>query len=45
MPRGPRLNNIAKNFTTRDSLGIEGAATSISADICPIVNTVTPRAF
>lgn len=45
MPRGPRLNNIAKNFTTRDSLGIEGVATSISADICPIVNTVTPRAF
>lgn len=45
MPRGPRLNNINKNFTTRDSLGIEGVATSISADICPIVNTVTPRAF
>ena len=34
MPRGPRLNNINKNFTTRDSLGIEGVATSISADIC-----------
>ena len=45
MPRGPRLNNIIKNFTSRDSLGIEGVATSISADICPIVNTVTPRAF
>ncbi len=45
MPRGPRLNNINKNFTTRDSLGIESVATSISADICPIVNTVTPRAF
>lgn len=45
MAKGPRLNNISRNFTTRDSLGIEGVATSISADICPIVNTVTPRPF
>ena len=45
MPKGPQLNNIYKNFTTRDSLGIEGVATSIQAEICPIVNTVTPRAF
>lgn len=45
MNRGPRLNNISRNFTTRDSLGIEGVATSISAEICPIVNTVTPRPF
>ena len=45
MPKCPQLNNIAKNFTTRDSLGIESVATSISAEICPIVNTVTPRAF
>lgn len=45
MPKGPQLNNIAKNFTTRDSLGIESVAASISAEICPIVNTVTPRAF
>lgn len=45
MPKGPQLNNIAKSFTTRDSLGIESVATSISAEICPIVNTVTPRAF
>ena len=43
--KGPRLNNITRNFTTRDSLGIEGVATSISAEICPIVNTVTPRPF
>lgn len=43
--KGPRLNNISRNFTTRDSLGIEGVATSISAEICPIVNTVTPRPF
>lgn len=45
MPRGPQLNNIAKNFTTRDSLGIEGVVTSIQSELCPIVNTVTPRAF
>ena len=45
MRRGPQLNNISKNFTTRDSLGIEGVATSIQGEICPVVNTVTPRAF
>ena len=46
MPKGgPRLNNISKNFTTRDSLGVEGVSTSMQAEICPIVNTVTPRAF
>ncbi|MBE5923593.1 MAG: hypothetical protein E7271_03875 [Lachnospiraceae bacterium] len=45
MPKGPKLNNISKNFTTRDSLGIEGVATTIQAEICPVVNTVTPRAF
>lgn len=45
MPRGPLLNNIARNITTRDSLGIESVAASISGEICPVVNTVTPRAF
>ena len=45
MPKGPVINNIQKNFTTRDSLGIEGVEASIQAEICPIVNTVTPRAF
>jgi hypothetical protein len=45
MLKGPRLNNNIKNFTTRDSLGIEGVAATISGEICPIVNTVTPRAF
>lgn len=45
MSKGPRLNNISRNFTTRDSLGIEGIANTISAEICPIVNTVTPRPF
>ena len=45
MRRGPKLNNISKNFTTRDSLGIEGVAATIQGEICPVVNTVTPRAF
>lgn len=45
MSKGPILNDISKNFTTRDSLGIEGVVTSFQGDICPIVNTVTPRAF
>ena len=45
MPRGPILNSLSRNFTTRDSLGIESVANSMSAEICPVVNTVTPRAF
>lgn len=45
MGNGPRLNSFTTNFTTRDSLGIESVATSISAKICPIINTVTPRPF
>ena len=45
MIRGPRLNNIGKNFTSRDSLGLEGVATSMQGEICPVVTTVTPRAF
>ena len=45
MKKGPLLNNNSRKFTTRDSLGIESVASSISRDLCPIVNTVTPRAF
>ncbi len=45
MKKGPLLNDNKRDFTTRDSLGIEGVAASISAELCPIVNTVTPRAF
>ena len=45
MPKGPILNDISRNFTTRDNLGIEGVATTIQASICPVVNTVTPRVF
>lgn len=42
---GPKLNRIEKRFTARDPLGIEGVAASISAEICPVVTIVTPRAF
>ena len=45
MNNGPKLNTFTTNFTTRDSLGVESVATSISAEICPIINTVTPRPF
>ncbi len=45
MSKGPKLNFIDKSFTTRDNLGIESIATSIQRELCPIVNTVTPRAF
>lgn len=45
MNNGPRLNTYIKNTTSRDSLGIESIATSMQADLCPIINTVTPRPF
>lgn len=45
MPRGPKLNYVDKSFTPRDNLGIENVATSIQSELCPVVNTVTPRAF
>lgn len=45
MPKGPRYNNVKYNFTTRDSLGIEGATATIQGELCPVVTTVTPRAF
>ena len=45
MQTGPYLNKIEKNFTSRDSLGVDGVVTSMSADLCPVVTTVTPRAF
>lgn len=43
--KGPRLNKFTTNFTTRDSLGVESVASSISGELCPIINTVTPRPF
>ena len=45
MKTGPYLNSIKRSFTTRDSLGIEGINATMQADLCPVVNTVTPRAF
>lgn len=45
MAKGPKLNEVTKTFTTRDNLGIESATASIQADLCPVINTVTPRAF
>ena len=41
----PVFNNTQYNFSSRDCLGIESVAATISAELCPIVNTVTPRAF
>lgn len=43
--KGPRINYSHRNFTTRDNLGINSAGTSYQADLCPVINTVTPRAF
>lgn len=43
--KGPQINNTSRTFTTRDSVGIEGIANTISADLCPVVNTVTPRPY
>lgn len=41
----PILNDTTRRFTTRDNLGITGATTSLQAVLCPVINTVTPRAF
>ena len=41
----PLINNTEMHFSPRDCLGIESVAASISGILCPIVNTVTPRAF
>lgn len=45
MSKGPKLNRLNHSFTTRDSLGITGVVNSIEAELCPVINTVTPRAF
>lgn len=42
---GPIFNKTIRSFSTRDSLGIEGVATSISGAICDVVNTVTPKPY
>ena len=41
----PLLNDTTRRFTTRDNLGITGATTSLQSELCPVINTVTPRAF
>ena len=41
----PIFNNTTNRFSSRDCLGIESVFATISAELCPIVNTVTPRAF
>ena len=45
MPKGPLYNKIESRVTTRDSLGIESATASLQGELCPVVTTVTPRAF
>ena len=45
MAKGPKFNEVTKTFTTRDNLGIESATAGIQDALCPIVTTVTPRAF
>ena len=43
--RGPKLNSRAATPTSRDNLGITSAQTSLQDELCPVVNTVTYRAF
>ena len=43
--KGPKFNKKIGKLTGRDPLGIESVANSMGADLCPIINTVSPRAF
>lgn len=43
--KGPKITYTGRNFTTRDNLGINAVGTSYQAELCPVINTVTPRAF
>ena len=43
--KGPRLNNRSLRPTNRDNLGITSAQTTLQDELCPVVNTVTYRAF
>ena len=47
MKLGPLLNKnkTNANFSAENSLGIEGVAASMQDAVCPVINTVTPRAF
>ena len=43
--RGPKLNDRSTHGTNRDNLGITSTQTTMQDELCPVVNTVTPRAF
>lgn len=43
--RGPKLNDRSARSTNRDNLGITSAQTALQNILCPVVNTVTYRAF
>ena len=45
MNKGPIFNKTRKDISSRDTLGLDGVATSIQKELCPIVSTVTPRPF
>lgn len=45
MSKGPKFNKLSDKINTRDNLGINGVAASMQGELCPVVNTVTPRAF
>lgn len=42
---GPKFNIHDSRFTSRDNLGINGVLTTMQAQLCPVVNQVTPRVF
>ena len=44
-PKGPKLNDRSTHGTNRDNLGITSTQTTMQDELCPVVNTVTPRAF
>lgn len=43
--RGPLFNKNITKETTRDNLGINSVFSSMTADLCPVINTVTPSPF
>lgn len=45
MSKGPKFNKLSDKINTRDNLGINGVAASMQGELCPVINTVTPRAF
>ena len=43
--KAPLFNSTYQSFTKRDTLGLQSISASIQADICPIINVVTPHPF